>query len=210
MNVEHKDVALTTCTLSWWHFTPRTDSLSECPLGQCWLHILLLCEMGFSEALLRKYFTFTFSHLADLQCIHILHLHWWHTAHQELSVLLKDASTGNRTSNLLITKRLLYHCTTVLRLEHLCCITSSQRADGHFDPKASDRRVCASHCFSAVFLPSGCLWNGFWRCHCNYKSVCQQFDNRPELRLWEFKTNAGLGLVHHPDLWEMNGLALES
>src|SRR4029434_4454630 len=68
--------------------------------------------------------TFTFSHLADtfiqsdlhmcdLKCIHILHLHCWHTAHQELSVLLKDASTGNRTSNLLITKRLLYHCTTV-------------------------------------------------------------------------------------------------
>ena len=70
--------------------------------------------------------TFTFSHLADaftqsdlhmcdLQCIHILHLHWWHTAHQEqLGVqCLIDASTGNRTSNLLITKQLLYllyHC----------------------------------------------------------------------------------------------------
>src|SRR4029434_7591335 len=30
-----------------------------------------------------------------------------------MSVFFKDASTGNRTSNLLITKRLLYHCTTV-------------------------------------------------------------------------------------------------
>src|SRR4029434_3128631 len=28
------------------------------------------------------------------------------------SALLKDTSKGNRTSNLLITKRLLYHCTT--------------------------------------------------------------------------------------------------
>src|SRR4029434_130019 len=36
-----------------------------------------------------------------------------HQEHQGFSVLLKDASTGNRTSNLLITKRLLYllyHC----------------------------------------------------------------------------------------------------
>ena len=77
------------------------------------------------------FYTFTFSHLADafiqsdLQCIHILHLHWWHTAHQELSVLLKDASTGNRTSNLLITKRLLYHCTTVAPTRYLGVFSSA-------------------------------------------------------------------------------------
>ena len=69
-------------------------------------------------------YIFTFTHLADafiqshLQgCIHILHLHWWHTAHQEFSVLLKHASTGNRTGNLLITKRLLYllyHCSSLI------------------------------------------------------------------------------------------------
>src|SRR4029434_8635856 len=74
--------------------------------------------------------TFTFSHLADafiqsdshmcdLECIHILYFtftlmaHCTSGANSGFSVLLKDASTGNRTSNLLITKRLLYllyHC----------------------------------------------------------------------------------------------------
>src|SRR4029434_6299614 len=74
--------------------------------------------------------TFTFSHLADafiqsdsnmcdLQCIHILHFtftlmaHCTSGANSGFSVLLKDASTGNRTSNLLLTKLLLYllyHC----------------------------------------------------------------------------------------------------
>ena len=50
---------------------------------------LRLCSLP-----LHFYISFTFSHLADafiqsnlhmwpLQCIHILHLHWWHTAHQE-------------------------------------------------------------------------------------------------------------------------------
>src|SRR4029434_4696238 len=57
--------------------------------------------------------TFTFSHLADfiqsdLQGRHILHFYTDGTLHIRsnygFSVLLKDASTGNRTSNLLITK----------------------------------------------------------------------------------------------------------
>src|SRR4029434_5872886 len=56
-------------------------------------------------------------HMCDLQCIHIftftLMAHCTSGAIRGFSVLLKDASTGNRTSNLLITKRLLYllyHC----------------------------------------------------------------------------------------------------
>src|SRR4029434_4368947 len=74
-----------------------------------------------STALLPFLITFTFSHLADafiqsdlhmcdLQCIHILHFYIYTdgTLHIRsnlgFSVLLKDASTGNRTSNLLITK----------------------------------------------------------------------------------------------------------
>src|SRR4029434_6942849 len=69
-------------------------------------------------------FTFTFSHLADafiqsdLQgCIYTFYIYTDGTLHIRsnlgFSVLLKDASTGNRTSNLAITKRLLYllyHC----------------------------------------------------------------------------------------------------
>src|SRR4029434_9731869 len=56
-------------------------------------------------------FTFTFSHLADafiqsdlhmcdLQCIHILHLHRWHTAHQEqLGVQCLAQGCFDRESN---------------------------------------------------------------------------------------------------------------
>ena len=55
--------------------------------------------------------TLTFSHLADafiqsdlhmcdLQCIHILHLHWWHTAHQEqLGVQCLAQGRFDRESN---------------------------------------------------------------------------------------------------------------
>src|SRR4029434_5663492 len=58
-------------------------------------------------------------HMCDLQCIHTLHFDAAGTLHirstQGFSVLLKDAPTGNRTSTLLITNRLLYllcHCRT--------------------------------------------------------------------------------------------------
>src|SRR4029434_5430203 len=92
---------------------------------KCSCHILLPPAPAFKAH--GGNITFTFSHLADafiqsdlhmcdLQCIHILLFSLMaHCTSGAIrgSALLKDTSTGNRTSNLLITKRLLhplYHC----------------------------------------------------------------------------------------------------
>ena len=137
----------TVFVVSWLHLLPQMLVWSGAYQKKKWCSVPLLVPPWYSifvfavnirfklDKLVFKAFvgvTFTLN-LADAfiqsdvqGCIHILHLHWGHTAHQEQlgvqCLALKDASTGNRTSNLLITKRLLYllyHCRPPVCL--ICC-----------------------------------------------------------------------------------------
>ena len=69
--------------------------------------------------------------MCDLQCIHNFYIYTDGTLHirsnSGFSALLKDTTTGNRTSNPLITKRLLYHCTTTFPSMSTTCITVTPR-----------------------------------------------------------------------------------
>src|SRR4029434_715868 len=74
------------------------------------------------------------------------------------SVLLKDASTGNRTSNLQITKRLLYHCTTVAPMYH--CRPQIPQSTSYLFQQASFRvprltKACFHPSALFFFLPLG-------------------------------------------------------
>src|SRR4029434_3397986 len=81
-------------------------------------HILLhvnIYILSFS----RRFYPKRLTHVRLTMYTHFTFLHGWHTAHQEqlgVQCLAQGCfDSGNRTSNLLITKRLLYlsTCTTV-------------------------------------------------------------------------------------------------
>src|SRR4029434_3460119 len=81
------------------HLAARCTTWHKTTAFQFELNGILMCFSFVS-------FTFTFSHLADafiqsdLQCIHILYLHRWHTAHQEqLGVLCLTQGRFDRELN---------------------------------------------------------------------------------------------------------------
>src|SRR4029434_5628283 len=97
-----------------YHCRPRHQNQNQNQNGiycQVGLHLLLLFYLVILQTLLSK------ATYKDVYTFYIFYIYTDGTLHIRsnyvFSVLLIYASTGNRTSNLLITKRLLYHCTTV-------------------------------------------------------------------------------------------------